>query len=117
MKQERKRRIPKYVKKWFSQRKKISNMIMKTKCNKRIVKLMEELDLIERKIYESKEKRRKLEEDKVIDDIKVNPKAFYKFAKKKSVIKSNIGPFLVNGKLVREEVEMAKILRKQYESI
>ena len=81
-KENKKRRIPKQVKKWFSQRKKLSKMIIKTKCKKKIVKLMEELDLIERKIYESKEKRRKIEEDKVIEEIKLNPKAFYKFAKK-----------------------------------
>ena len=83
--------------------KKVSKKILKTRCEKKVVKLMEELEVIERKISDSKDKRRRKEEDRVIDEIGVKPKAFYRYGKKKSVIRSSVGPFLVDGKLVREE--------------
>ena len=78
---------------------------------------MNEFEILENKIKMSKENKRKKEEEVIIDEIKVNPKAFYCYAKRKSVIKSKIGPFLINRKTVREEKEMADVLSRQYENI
>ena len=44
-----------------------------------------------------KESRRKKEEEEVIGQIKDNPKAFYSYTKRKSVIRTKIGSLIVNG--------------------
>ena len=46
------------------------------------------------------------EEKKVINDIKVDSKAFYRYAKKKSVIKTRIGPFNIKGKMIEDISEI-----------
>ena len=51
----------------------------------------------------SKEKKVKNEESVIIEEIKSNPKAFFRYAKKKRVIKTKVGPFLIDGKIIREE--------------
>ena len=72
-------------------------------------KLRIELEIIEGKLKVKKEEKIKKEESYVIDEIKSNPKAFFRYAKRKRVIKTNVGPFLINGKEIREEYEMATI--------
>ena len=54
---------------------------------------------------------------KVINDIKADSKAFYRYAKKKSVIKSWIGPFNIKGKMVEDIKDMCNALSKQYEGV
>ena len=82
-----------------------------------MTKLINEIEIIEKKIKDSYEEKRMKEEEKVIDEIKTNPKVFYRYAKKKRVIKSSVGPFLIDGKIVREEKAMANILTNHYEKI
>ena len=72
---------------------------------------------MELEIRSSKDAYRKKEEKEVIEQIKVNPKAFYSYARKKSVIRSKVGPLLVNGTLVSEEKKMADALSRQYEGV
>ena len=50
------------------------------------------------------------EEQKVINEIKTDSKAFYRYAKKKSVIKSRIGPFNIKGKMIEDTKEMCQVL-------
>ena len=57
-------------------------------------------------------------ESKVIDSIKKNSKYFFTYAKKKSKIRSNIGPLLnCNGELTQRSKEMADILADQYAKV
>ena len=116
-KKECSRKTPKFIKKLFAKKQKFSNKILKTKSGRKVAELKGQIEGIEKEIMNSKEKVRKKEEDKAIAEIKINPKSFYRFAKKKSVVRSKIGPFLIDGVSVREEKVMADILSKQYENI
>ena len=51
------------------------------------------------------------------NQIKSDPKAFYRYAKRKSVIRSKIGPFNIKGKTIDSEADMCQILSKQYEEV
>ena len=68
-------------------------------------------------ISKNKENWRKKNEMKVIDEIKVNPAVFYRYAKSKAVIKTDIGPLKDGDGLVHEVNKMAEILRKQYAGV
>ena len=74
-------------------------------------------DLLENdtKIKESHE-REDLDEERVaVSRIKDDARYFYKFAKKKSTMKSTIGPLKkLNGELTSEPKEMAELLQSQY---
>ena len=111
------KKIPKNIKRLFAKRTRLSKRIMKARNGLKISEMKAEIEDIETKIKESKEKVRLNEEQKAIEEIKTNPKAFYKFAKKKSVIKTKVGPFVINGETISDEKRMANILSKQYELI
>ena len=59
-----------------------------------MVKMNNELQIIEAKISKSLNDERKSEENEVIEEIKENPKKFYKYAKKFSKTHEAIGPLL-----------------------
>ena len=80
-------------------------------------KLKEQIEDIENMIRDNKEKSRRMLEKRAIDEIKQNPKAFYCYPKKKSVIKTKIGPFFINGEAIREEKRIADILSVKYEKV
>ena len=63
-----------------------------------------------------KNERLRKEED-AISKIKINPKAFYSFAKKSAVYKSPVGPLFDDAnQLQSDPVTMANILQKQYQT-
>ena len=53
---------------------------------------------------------------KAVESIATNPKYFFRYAKKKSKIKTKIGPLEdpVSGQLIGDNVKMANILAEQY---
>ena len=58
------------------------------------------------------------EEKKAVESIGVNSKYFYSYAKKKSKVKSKIGPLIdSNGKLTGDSKEMAELLSQQYSKV
>ena len=92
--------------------------MFKTKCVKKLSILKNEFNSIEKKIYDAKEDKRRNEEYNVIDKIKQNPKVFYNYARKKSVIRSSVGPFCgKNGETIGDTQKMCEILSKQYRDI
>ena len=78
---------------------------------------MDDLESVELELRGRKEASRRKEEESVIEQIKVNPKVFYSYARRKTVIRSKIGPLLVKGQTVSGEKEMADILSAQYEGV
>ena len=83
-----------------------------------IRQMKEKVDRIEEQIMQSHVKEKKLMEGRAVEAIRVNPKYFYKYAKKHSSVRANIGP-LINavGEVVGEPYDMAELLRQQYESV
>ena len=72
---------------------------------------------IEMQIKKDIQNQRSVEEAKVIEKIKTNPKAFYAFAKRSYEYRSPVGPLKdCNGVLQSDPQIMASILQKQYSS-
>ena len=74
--------------------------------------------LIEAELSQNKDGHIRKVEKEVTSQLKTNPKAFYKYARKKSVLKSPIGPLRkANGDITSGEKEMVEILSNQYNSV
>jgi len=59
-----------------------------------------------------------IKEDKVVTNIKENPRYFFSYAKRFAKTKSNVGPLRDNnGNLKHKPKEMANILQSQYSSV
>ena len=56
-------------------------------------------------------------ETKLLEGIKSNPRAFYKYANQARKGKTKIGPILSNGKYHSDPIKMANLLSQQYESV
>ena len=53
-----------------------------------------------------------------MENIKENPKAFYRYARKKSAVKTPVGPLLdKNGDIISDVEKMTNILADQYQSV
>ena len=121
VKSSKRRKIPKHrdllIKRCRKINSKINNFkyVLKKQSITKINKLLEEKSLLEEKIRISIENESQRKEEKIISKIKINPKAFYSYAKRNSKIKSKIGPLLdKEGKLNSEPQIMANLLQDQY---
>jgi len=57
-------------------------------------------------------------ENKAVESIKVNPKYFYSYTKKRSKCTSKVGPLLNDNKqLTSNSKEMAELLSQQYSTV
>ena len=54
---------------------------------------------------------------KLAENIKEDPKTFYAYARSKSKAKVGIGPLKLNGKLIEDDLEMAKIFNDYFASV
>ena len=76
-----------------------------------------EIESIDKKLIENKEKYRFENEKKIIHKIKEDPSTFYRFARKKSKAKSEIGPLRYKKGVTSDERTMAQILMEQYRDV
>ena len=84
----------------------------------KLQKLNDERASIELQIKVDIKQERIREEQNAISKIKVNPKAFYSFAKKSAKYKSSVGPLLdENDQLQSDPIIMGTILQSQYEMV
>ena len=83
------------------------------------MKLTNNLRNIEAEITENKENFIREKEIKVIGNIKNDPKEFYRYARSKSNVKSDIGPLKdpIKKNILSDEKEMSEILSRQYKSM
>ena len=90
----------------------------KTRSHQKISRLKVELQNVEEQLSNNKEMHIKKVESEAIEKIKANPKSFYRYAKSKSVVRSNIGPLLNNkGDLTSHPKDMTEILSNQYSGV
>ena len=76
-----------------------------------------QIEEINSKIQDSHHKERERVERKAIDNIKVDAKAFFKFANKTRKTQSKVGPLKSGPDYYSGPLEMAKILSDQYKSV
>ena len=97
------------------------NLEKYVKVNKSVDKirqLNERKKEVEEKIRESLLNEDKYKEEKMLNEIKTNPKALFSYAKRKSKIKSKVGPLEgEDGKLHEKPEDMANILQNQYKKV
>ena len=79
--------------------------------------LKQELIEIERQIVSSHQAEALGEENLAVSRIKSNSKYFYKYAKIKSILKTSVGPFIIDDELVEDPHRKASELLKQYNSV
>ena len=99
-------------------RQKIINRITKFTTSERKERLNQQILDIENEIKESFIAENLCEERRAIDKIRKDSKYFYKFAKRKNVLKTKIGPLSdPEGNLTHEPHVMANLLQNQYKSV
>ena len=87
-------------------------------CPTKISELNEQKAMIEIKIRDSIKEEKILEENKAIERIKTNAKAFYSYAKRTCKTKDPVGPLQDNdGKLQNDPEIMANLLQDQYSKV
>ena len=108
--------IPRKIRILMRNKAKISKSILVAKTGARVSSLKSKLHHLEDELKSHYDKRRDAKEYDAISKIKKNPKFFYSFAKKFSVCKSSIGPFLNSEEdIVDDNFQMAEMLKIQYE--
>ena len=94
-------------------RKKLKSATQDVKKNSIKSKLVE----IELKLQDSYKLQQAREEEEAVSAIKVNPKFFYAYSRKRQKTKSPVGPLNnCSGSLINDPAEMAEILADQYNS-
>lgn len=84
----------------------------------KIRKLITKKSEIEEKIKDSIQAEAKHKEEKMLAEIKTNPKVLYAYAKRRNKVKSNIGPLEdKDGKLHEDPEKMANLLQTQYKTV
>ena len=80
--------------------------------------LVARIEEINKEILEAKQNEVEKEEKKVIEQIKINPKSFFRYANRKRKTREVVGPLKFgNGKYTDDPKKMAEILSNQYESV
>ena len=103
-------KIPKYIRKLMSKKSKLSKKVKNTKHVDAMNKYVKEIAEMEDVIKASLDKKRDKEEDNVINEVKDNPKKFYRYAKKYSKLNENIGPLMNENEEIVTEDESVKLL-------
>ena len=58
-----------------------------------------------------------MEESAAVESIKLNPKCFFKYVKRKRQVRTPIGPLLAGNRLTSDPAEMCEELLQQYDSV
>ena len=97
---------------------KLSKKVLEADNPKIILNAQSEIAEIDNKLKASYAKWNLAKEQKVVENLKIDPKSFYKYANSKSNVRTGIGP-LEKSKdtYTNDPSEMASLLNKQYSSV
>ena len=102
----------------FRQRKRKKKILQKlTPGSARALRISTEILDIEQRLKASLEAENSAEENKVISLIPGNDKAFYSYANKHQKVKSGIGPFNLNNRLITSPKDITECLSTQFPSV
>ena len=111
-------RIPRHRRVLMRTRRRINTQLTKSPCEARRRALMKRLVTIETRLQKSHQDEEERRERKAVENITVNSKYFFSYAKSFSKIKTGIGPLMdAAGTLVSTAKGMASILSEQYQSV
>ena len=98
--------------------KSLQGKIVTSRDPSQIARHMESIAAIERSLKSSHDNERKRKEDRAIECMKGEDKNyFFKYAKSKSKIKTQIGPFEKDGELIQDPKQKAEMLKEQFDSV
>ena len=110
--------IPRDRKRLMNQRAKLRSKMLNCRSNHNKVLMQTKMDRLEEKLKISHDRERQRNELRAVSAIKKNPKYFFKFAKSKSTVKTQIGPLeRKDGTLAHHPSQMSCLLQKQYEEM
>ena len=108
-------RIPRQVRLWLRRKSLASKALTKVKTPKGCKELKRKIEEAERELSRSLFKRKMDEEDIAISKMRSNPKFFFSYIRKKTKMKTKIGPFTNDkGDIIKEHP--SESLQRQYES-
>ena len=111
-------RIPRDRRILFRQRKRKLGLLKSLPpTSARFRRLNADLKQIEIDLITSLKRERSADEAKAVNNIKVNPKYFFSFARKHQKIKGGIGPLKVNNDLITSASDICEALSTQYSSV
>ena len=109
-------RIPKERKKLLGRMKMIKRDRRKAVSESKKEELSEKILIVENELVQQRKKERLKDENKVIRNMKENPKALYSYVNRENKKKVEIGPFKVCDKYIYEGKEICKMLNDQYKA-
>ena len=108
----------KYHQNLVNQRKGLEEQMNHPDCTgKAYEQLLIKMESLNHKIQKNHEEERERREKKAIEDIKINSRAFFKFANKTRRAQVQVGPLKKGSKYYSGPKEMADILSQQYTSV
>lgn len=110
-------RIPRDRRILMRKRTKLRRMAERESVRGRRLKIATEIEVVESKLIDSHRRENDEVERRAVRRIKENPKCFYKYARSKSVIKSRIGPLVVDGRLLTDSTQKSAALLRQFSSV
>lgn len=111
-------KIPRKARILMRRKRKISKNIIQSTSNKRIVSLTEDLNIVDNEIRTMHNEFSESKEREALESIKKDPSKFYKYANKKSKVRTSIGPLSdKDGNPISDPKEIAEILSDQYKSV
>ena len=114
---ERKKRVPKFLRKLYQKKMKLSKRVMETKTAAKLLKLNKDFHEVEEQLKGIKKNWGSQKDKEVVDKIKDDPRTFYRYARSKSKVKHNVVPLKKGDTVTNYEGEMAKIMSQQYQDI
>ena len=98
--------------------KSLQGKIVTSRDPSQIARHMESITAIERSLKSSHDNEKKRNEDRAIECMKGEDKNyFFKYAKSRSKIKTQIGPFEKDGELIQDPKQKAEMLKEQFDSV
>ena len=111
-------KVERYRKSLTNRRRRIVRRLTRLTSPSKKNKLTQEILEIEKKLQKSYQDSETYMENKAVESIKVNPKYFYSYTKKRSKCTSKVGPLLDDNKvLTSNSKEMAELLSQQYSTV
>lgn len=115
---KKKRLVPRAFRTFFGKRTRIVNQISHTNSPYKATQLLKRLHSLESELQTSHKSDRKKEEQEAVAVIRQNTKFFYKYAKKFSCAKSEIGHLLNENNIpIYSSTQTSEMLRSQFESV
>lgn len=111
-------KIPKHRQKLFKKRMHLAKRLKSLDSQTSIyLDICKKIEAINASLQSSLDNEQLSKESKVVQAVKLNPKAFYSYANSKRKARPPIGPFLVENELVSCPIELADILGEQFVSV